>query len=272
MNASAPLPEPRAALRRLVDHALFQRLIIVLILLNAISLGLEAVPALDAGLLHALHLFDRFVLWVFVVEMLLRIAAHGRAFFRDPWSLFDLAIVVVALIPPPGPLQVLRALRLLRVLRLVSTVPSLRRVVGGLLGAIPGLASIVVLLMLVIYIASVTATHLFGEIAPEYFGHLGISLFSLFKVMTLEGWPDMADAVMAEQPLAWIFFVGYILVATFMVLNLFIGVVVSAIQREIGEEQAQTAALEVLLGEMAALRREVAELRGELGGRAQRPG
>ena len=256
--------EPISALQRFVEHPLFKGIILGLIALSAILLGFETSRDVSSNVLDWLLQINRIILWVFVIELVLRIAAHRLAFFRDPWSLFDFAIVTISFIPPPGVVQVLRSLRVLRVLRLVSSVSSLRRVVDGLLSAVPGILSVVALLILLLYIAAVMATFLFRDISPENFEHLGVSLFTLFQVMTLEGWPDIAAPVMAVEPLAWIFFVGYILLATFMVLNLFIGIVVSAIQSRIEEEVAETGPEAQMVRELAALRGEVADLRSEL--------
>ena len=254
-----------SSLLRLVEHDWFKRAIVVLIVVNAVLLGMETARELPASVLEALFRINRTILGVFVVELVLRIAAHRLAFFRDPWSLFDFVIVAAALISPSGPLQVLRALRILRALRLVSTVPSLRRVVDGLLGAVPGIASVMILLILVLYVTAVMATLLFRDIAPEHFGHLGISLFSLFQIMTLEGWAEIAKEVMAQQRWAWLFFVGYILVATFLVLNLVIGVVVSSIQSRIESETSGSAVVDPeLKQEVASLRHEIEKLRESL--------
>lgn len=264
----------RARVRQFVESRPFQRTIIVLIVLNAIVLGLETSPAVVAQWGLPLSLADRAMLAVFVVELLLRLFAHRWAFFRDPWSVFDLVVVGIALVPASGPLAVLRALRVLRVLRLVSASKSMRGVVGALLGALPGMGSIAALLALVLYIAAVMATKLFGAIAPEYFGSLGGSLFTLFQIMTMEGWADIAREVMVEAPLAWIFFLAFILVSTFTVLNLFIAVVVNAMQEQVAEEMRQEedahaaeahAERKVMLDELRALRREVGELRERLG-------
>ncbi len=164
----------------------------------------------------------------------------------------------------------LRALRILRVLRLISMVASMRRVVSGLLAAVPGMASIAALLALINYIAAVIGTKLFGNIAPEYFGDLGTTLFTMFQTMTGEAWPDIARTVMAREPLAWIYFVVYILVTTFAVLNLFIAVVVSAMESEVMAEvmaeEAEHAAEEQvankqILAELRALRAELVAAR-----------
>lgn len=262
-----PVASLRDRVRDLIESAPFERSITALIIANAITLGLETSPAVVAQFGNALYAFDRVVLAVFVVELLLRFFVHRSSFFRDPWRLFDFVIVGVALLPAGGAFAVLRSLRVLRVLRLVSLVPSMRRVVGALLQALPGMASIVGLMGLVLYVSAVMATKLFGAIAPEFFGSLDASLFTLFQIMTVEGWPDIARAVMAQVPLAWIFFVVYLLIATFMVLNLFIAVVVNAMQSQItedlkheGEEHTR-----LVLDEVRALRREIEALRGSSG-------
>jgi voltage-gated sodium channel len=274
--AGAMMPTRERA-GELVESQGFQRVIIVVIVLNAVTLGLETSPGLAADWGAFLHVADRLALAVFVVELTLRLYAAGWRFFRDPWNVFDFLVVGVSLVPAAGPLAVLRTLRVLRVLRLVSAVPSMRRVVSGLLAAMPGMASVASLLALVIFVAAVMATKLFGGIAPDYFDDLGTSLFTLFQVMTGEAWPDIAREVMAEAPMAWIFFVVYILVSSFAVLNLFIAVVVSGMEdqvtNDIAEQNERNAAAQAtsdaeLLDEMRALRTEVAALREQHAARA----
>ena len=242
------------------------------IVANAITLGLETSQTVTREVGGLLHVADRVMLGVFVVELLLRLYAFGWRFFRDAWNVFDLLVVGISLIPATGPFSVVRALRVLRVLRLVSAVPAMRRVVAGLLAAVPGMASIGALLALVIYVAGVMATKLFGPIAPEYFGDLDTTLFTLFQTMTGEGWPDIARAVMRAAPLAWIFFVVYILISSFAVLNLFIAVIVSGMEKTVASDLAeaeeqhaadQAASDQLILAEVRALRREVAELRAQ---------
>jgi voltage-gated sodium channel len=158
------------------------------------------------------------------------------------------------------------------VLRLISAVPAMRRVVSGLLAAVPGMASIGALLGLIIYVAAVMATKLFGAITPEYFGDLGTTLFTLFQTMTGEAWPDIAREVMAQAPLAWIFFVIYILISSFAVLNLFIAVIVNGMEQEVTNELMEAenrhaadeaASDKLILDELRALRAEIAQLRAE---------
>ncbi|MEU7474556.1 ion transporter [Lentzea sp. NPDC042327] len=258
----------RARLRVLVDAPWFTRVITAVILINAVTLGLETSPQLLADHGTVLHAVDRVALAVFVVELSLRFAAYGGEFFRDPWNWFDTVVVGITLLPATGTFSVLRALRVLRVLRLVSVVPSMRRVVSALLTALPGMASITALLALVLYVSAVIATKLFSAVAPEYFGDLGDSLFTLFQVMTGEAWSEVARTVMAEKPFAWVFFVGYLVVTTFTVLNLFIAVAVSAMQTQMTEEhdREEMAATLQILDEVRSLQAELAAMRDRVPG------
>jgi len=269
-------------LRQLVTSPRTERFILALIILNAITLGLETSPWVMARFGSVLGWFDKAVLAIFVVEVVARIAVHRAAFFRDPWSLFDFTIVAIALVPASGAFAVLRALRILRVLRMITLVPSLRRVVGALISALPGMGSITLLLGLIFYVASVMATKLFGGDFPQWFGSIPASAYSLFQIMTLESWSmGIVRPVMEVHPYAWMFFVPFILCTTFTMLNLFIGIVVNAMQSEHEEEtKAERHKLEVDLrraseerqqvhaeemADMAALRGEIAELRRAIG-------
>src|SRR5690606_25979325 len=163
--------------------------ILALIVINAILLGMETSPAIMAVAGDYIRFADKAILAVFVVEIAIRLAVHRTRFFRDPWSVFDFSVVAIALVPATGPFSVLRALRVLRVLRVMTIVPSMRRVVGALLGAVPGLLSIGLVLVLLYYVCAVIATNLFGPAFPEWFGNIGRSLYSLFQIMTLESRP-----------------------------------------------------------------------------------
>lgn len=231
----------RARLGSVVEGEPAQAFITILILINAITLGLETSQQITDHIGALLLTVDRIILSLFVAELSLRIIAHGLRFFRDPWSVFDFSVVAIALLPATGELAVLRALRVLRVLRLISIVPHMRRVVGGLLAAIPGLSSIVGILMLLFYVFAVIATKLFGEAFPQWFGTLGSSMYTLFQIMTLESWSmGIVRPVMEVYGLAWLFFVPFILVTTFTVLNLFIAIIVSAMESERRADEAQT--------------------------------
>lgn len=264
LRVAGPAPSLRQRVGRFIESMPFETTMTVLIILNGITLGLETSPDLVARYGDALHLFDRTVLGIFVVELLLRFYVYREKFFADPWRVFDFVIVGIALAPTSGAFSVLRALRILRALRLVSLVPSMRSVVGALLAALPGMASIIGLMLLILYVSSVLATKLFGAVSPEFFGDLGKTFFTLFQVMTVEGWPDIARGVMEQSPWAWVFFVIYLLVATFMVLNLFIAVVVNAMQTQVGDELKDEGEVHTrqILEELKALRAEMQALRG----------
>ena len=251
-----------------------QQAVLILIVINAVIMGLETSASAMAQAGVWLLAVDKVILAVFVVEILLRIYAHRGAFFKDPWSVFDFTVVTIALIPASGPLAVLRALRVLRVLRVLTIVPSMRRVVGALLSALPGLGSIAMVLLLVFYVFGVIATHLFGQAFPDWFGHLGRSLYTLFQVMTLESWSmGIARPVMEESPFAWLFFITFILFATFTMLNLFIAIIVNAMQTFTESEHKATEALVENVGdsmehelhaEVQSLRQDIRELKSLL--------
>jgi len=264
----------RTRLQEFIEHPRVQGGIITLILINAALLGLETWPAAmvaAGGLILAL---DSAILVVFVVEIAARLYVHRLAFWRDPWSGFDFLVVAIALVPAAGPFAVLRALRVLRVLRLLTLVPSMRRVVGALLAAIPGLGSIALVLLIIYYVFAVIATKLFAATHPEWFGDIGRSLYTLFQVMTLESWSmGIARPVMENFPYAWAFFIPFILVATFTMLNLFVAIIVNAMQNFNEAENAVTigAANELQAridaeaqADVRGLRNEIRELRLEL--------
>lgn len=253
-------------LKQAVDSEVFTGVIMTLIVMNAITLALETSPSVMAAVGPVLVAFDRIVLAIFVIELLLKIVAYRLDFFRNGWNLFDFTIVAIALVPATGPLTVLRALRVLRVLRLVSLLPQMRRVVEALMHALPGMGSITMLMGLVFFVSAVIATKLFGEAHPGNFGTLGDSLFTLFAVMTLEGWADVAREVQATHPQAYLFFIPFIVISVFAVLNLFIAVLTNSMQ-EMHEEELKAeealaeSAVKTLLAEIGSLKDEVRALR-----------
>jgi len=278
----------RTRLRALVEHPRWEKTILTIIVLNAITLGLETSGSVMAQVGPLLLTLDKVFLTIFVAEIALRLLAHGARFWRDGWSVFDFLVVAVALIPATESLSGLRALRILRVLRLISAVPSMRRVVSGLIRAIPGMGAVVMLLALIFYVFSVMATMLYGDNFPQYFGTIGESAYSLFQIMTLESWSEsIVRPVLDEHPLAWLFFIPFILMTSFAVLNLFIGIIVDSMQEQARErleamqEQSHADAEQTLsavdkehdwqarefrklLEELRSVRAEVASLRARL--------
>lgn len=211
--------------------------IIGVIVFNAIILGLEtSQPVMDRAA-DLILILDNICLYIFVTEIGLKLIAHGPRFFRNGWNLFDFAIVGIALVPAAQGLSVLRALRILRVLRVISVVPSLRRVVEGFITALPGMGSVFVLMSIIFYIGAVMATKLFASEFPQWFGSLGASLYTLFQIMTLESWSmGIVRPVLEIYPYAWMFFVPFIMMTTFAVVNLLVGLIVNSMQDAHSEE------------------------------------
>jgi voltage-gated sodium channel len=252
----------RARVGELVENSRFQMFVLGVIVLNAITLGAETSTVLHAKFGPVLTFVDHLALVIFTMELAARLYAAGWRFFRDPWNVFDFLIVAIALIPTAGPLSVLRSLRILRALRLVAMVPSMRRVVTALVKSIPGLVSLSGLLVLLVYVGGVIASNLFGDTGDPRFSGLGPTLLTLFQITTGDGWSDVMRDLMEQKPLAWIFFLIYLLVGSFTMLNLFIAVVCSAMQEEITLPAPRTAAHDdLLLQEVRALRDEVRALR-----------
>ncbi|WP_429911495.1 ion transporter [Glycocaulis sp.] len=256
----------RSRLEVFVESALFRNAITALILLNAVLLGLETY-ALPADVAGAFLIADQIIVYTFAAEILLKLFVFRLSFFRSGWNWFDLVVVTISLIPAAGPFAVLRALRVLRLFRLFSVVPEMRRVVVALGKAIPGMGSIMMVLGLIFYVGAVMSSKLFSDTHPEFFGDLGAAAFTLFQVMTLESWSmGVARPVISEHPLAWAFFVPFIILTSFAVLNMFIAVIVDSLQAKHFDEETErqnkaTDERTLLREEVIALRGEIAELK-----------
>jgi voltage-gated sodium channel len=226
-----PAASARVRLARWVESAPVQRFIIGVILLNGLILGLETSATLMERIGALLLILDKLCLAVFLVEIAVKLFAYRGLFWRSGWNWFDFFVVAIALAPGAGPWAVLRSLRILRVLRLLTVMPQLRKVVAAFVHSIPGLSGVMVVMVVFFYTMGVLATNLFGPTFPHWFGTLGASLYSLFQVMTLESWSmGIVRPVMEVHPWAWAFFVPFIVIATFTILNLFIGIIVSTMQ------------------------------------------
>jgi voltage-gated sodium channel len=231
LERSAGIAAWRIAVARWVESSRVQGWIVALILANAVILGLETSPEIMSRWGGILVLLDRLCLTVFIIEIALKLAAWRHRFWRSGWNVFDVLVVAIALVPGAGAWSVMRSLRVLRVLRLLTVIPSLRKVVAAFLHSIPGLAGVVAVMAIFFYTAGVLATRLFGPDFPDWFGTLGRSLYTLFQIMTLESWSmGIVRPVMESHPWAWGFFVPFIVIATFTILNLFIGIIVSTMQ------------------------------------------
>ena len=230
----------RARISTFLDRPSTRNTILGVILINAVVLGMETSDSLMSVAGPLIVAIDTICLAIFVLELALKLYARGGSFFKDGWNIFDFVIVGIALVPFAQGLSVLRALRILRLLRVISIAPALRRVVEGFVNALPGMGSVFLLMGLIFYIASVMATKLFGEAFPQWFGSLGESAYSLFQIMTLESWSmGIVRPILETYPYAWAFFVPFILVTTFAVVNLVVGLIVNSMQDAHQEEDHQ---------------------------------
>lgn len=254
----------RTSLARWVESSAVQKFIIAVILLNGLILGLETSPELMKRFGGFLLLVDKLCLLVFIIEISIKLLAYRLHFWRNGWNWFDFFVVAIALAPGAGPWAVLRSLRILRVLRLLTVMPQLRKVVAAFVHAIPGLSGVIVVMAVFFYTMGVLATNLFGEAFPQWFGTLGASLFSLFQIMTLESWSmGIVRPVMEVFPWAWAFFVPFIVVATFTILNLFIGIIVSTMQ-ELQSLPDPTKPNAALLQTLSRMENDLQELRSHI--------
>ena len=254
---------------RVVESRAFQHGIIALIVLNGVVIGAATSDTLVRHAGAWLDRIDDVILWIFVAEAALKLTAvwpnPGR-YFRDPWNDFDFTVVALSLVPATGQFAtVARLLRLLRVMRLVSAIPELRLIVSTLLRSLPSMGHVVLLMSIVFYIYGVVGFHLFHEHDPRHWGNLGLSFLTLFRVVTLEDWTDVMYTAMELHPLAWIYFVSFVVVGTFVVINLFIAVVINNLETSKQKQrQQQPVSREDLQNELQELRASLARLETRL--------
>ncbi|WP_146347616.1 ion transporter [Phaeobacter marinintestinus] len=252
--------DTRSRLDAVLEGPAFGNFITAVIVVNAVLLGMETSDTLMERVGPLIKVLDGLCLVIFVVEIGLKMVAQRARFFTNGWNVFDFVIVGIALVPGGQGLSVLRALRILRVLRVISVAPRLRRVVEGFITALPGMGSVFLLMAIIFYIGSVIATNLFASTFPDFFGTLALSAYSLFQIMTLESWSmGIVRPVMEVYPYAWVFFVPFIMITTFAVVNLLVGLIVNSMQEaHDAEELERTAAYrdEVML-RLEAIERKV---------------
>ncbi len=230
----------RTKAQTFVEHSLTQKVIMAIIIFNAITLGLSTSDRVMAVAGPAIEAIDKIVLVIFVVELLIKFFAYRLRFFNSAWNIFDLAVVIMGLMPNREGLSALRGLRVIRVMRLMSVIPQMRAVIQALLDALPGMGAVIIMISLIFYIFAVMATLMYGASFDEWFGTLGRSLYSLFQIMTLESWSmGIVRPVMKEFPNAWALFVPFIVITAFSVLNLFIGLLVNTMQAAVEAEHGE---------------------------------
>jgi len=256
---------------RLVSSTLFERTIITLIIINAFILGLETSASLVASYGTWFELGHKLILATFIIEAALKISAVAprlKLYFGNGWNLFDFSIIILSLLPATGELAMIaRLARLLRVLRLISTIPELRLIVATLMRSIPSMGNIMLLMSIIFYIYAIAGFHLFHQHDPAHWGTLGLSLLSLFRIVTLEDWTDLMYTAMEDQPFAWLYFVSFVVMGTFVIINLFIAVVINNLEEAKAESLAQLQqpiSHDDLLKELADTQQAISRLRSRM--------
>ena len=218
---------------RLVNAAWFEYFIIAVIILNGIILGLETSGTVDGLYGGWLRLGNEVALWVFIVEAALKLLAQwprSWRYFRDGWNVFDFLVIVFALVPATGQFAMIaRLARLLRVVRLISAIRDLRLIVAALVRSIPSVGHVIMLMSIVVYIYAIMGYHLFHELDPAHWGNLGLSVLTLFNIITLDGWTEVMNTAMRHYSWAWLYFVSFVVVGTFVVINLFIAIIINSL-------------------------------------------
>ena len=251
-------------IKNFVESNFFSKFIIYLIVLNGITMGLETSKSFMLSFGDYALLFNQIVITIFTIEILLRIYVHKISFFKDPWSIFDFLVVGISLIPASAGFEIIRVLRVLRLFRLITAVPQMRKIVSALISVIPGMLSVIALMTLFFYIFAIMATQLFSEKFPEWFGTLGESFYTLFQIMTLESWSmGIVRPVMEVYPYAWIFFVPFIFVVTFVMINLVVAIIVDAMA--ILNQKEEEHILEEVHSHESHMNDEIKKLRTEIG-------
>ena len=261
---------------RLVNAAWFEYFIIAVIILNGIILGLETSGTVDRLYGEWLRIGNEVALWVFIVEAVLKLLAQwprSWRYFRDGWNIFDFLVIVFALVPATGQFAMIaRLARLLRVVRLISAIRDLRLIVAALVRAIPSVGHVIMLMSIVVYIYAIMGYHLFHELDPARWGNLGLSVLTLFNIITLDNWTNVMNTAMRHYPWAWLYFVSFVVVGTFVVINMFIAIIINSLddakrERErSGEEETEPVTREQMMQEIRAARETLERLEKRLEG------
>jgi voltage-gated sodium channel len=230
---------------RTATSILFRGSIVAVILANAIVIGLSTYDGIERQAGELLDLLNEVFLWVFVVELLIRIAAHGsrpQDFFRNPWNVFDFLVISLAFFQPlRKSATLLRMARLMRIVRMASVLPAFRAMLVGMVRSAPAVAGMTLLILLVIYVYGMIGWAMFSESAPDHWGSIGASMLTLFTVLTLEGWNDVLYEGQEIRPGAWVYFVSYVMLVSFMLLNVMMAFLMSSIDRAREEDQISKA-------------------------------
>ena len=252
-----------------VNATTFQNTIMALIMINAVVIGLDTYPGIRAEYGPLLSGIDQFIIWIFVVEITLRWISWSPRymFLANGWNLFDFLIISVALLPTAPYFSIIRIFRVLRVLRAFRFIPGMSHLIVALLKSLPSLGHILFLTLILFYVYAVIGTSLYSEGSPKFFGSLHISLLTLFQIATLEGWPDILTSISKTSPKAWIYMLSFILMGTFVVLNLVVGVIVNNLQMATQDPSEKLTFHQETRKELSEIKNTLDRLEKRLGGK-----
>ena len=258
--------------QRLVDSKYFEPIIIAIIVANSILLGMETSKILEERFGDQMRLGNQVALSIFIVEAIIKMVAfapRSYRYFKDGWNVFDFIVIVAALIPATGQFAIIaRLARLLRALRLISAVKELRLIITALVRSIPSVGHVMMLMSIIVYIYAIMGYHLFHAHDPQNWGSLGKSLLTLFNIITLEGWTEVMAVAMEMNPYSWIYFVSFVVVGTFVVINLFIAIIINNLDEaklERLRELEEPVTAEELLREIRTARESLSRLEARIG-------
>lgn len=266
------------SLKKIVDGKVFQGIILFVIIFNCVIMGLETIKDLSPNALTVFAVINNVCLWIFILEIIVKLLAYGLDYFKDPWNWFDMFIVGISMVSGLPFMAAFRAVRVLRVLKslkalrgtkLIGAVRHLQVIIAAIFKSIPSILWTGILLILIYYIFALIGVNLFGEAFPDWFGNIGKSMYTLFQVMTLESWSmGISRPVMEVFPYAWAYFVPFVLISSFIVMNVVVGIVVNAISEVTAEntkEEAEDKVSETeLIGEIHSLQEQLDRLEKQL--------
>ncbi|SDY25531.1 voltage-gated sodium channel [Ruminococcaceae bacterium YAD3003] len=262
-------------LKKIVDGKVFQGIILFVILFNCVLMGIETIKGLSEGTRGILATINNICLWIFIAEIVIKLLAYGLDYFKDPWNWFDMFIVGISMASGLPFMAAFRAMRVLRVLKslkalrgtkLIGSVKHLQVIIGAIVKSVPSILWTGILLILIYYVFSLIGVNLFGDAFPDWFGTIGKAMYTLFQVMTLESWSmGISRPVMEVYSFAWAYFVPFVLLSSFVVMNVVVGIVVNAIsevtaENNVEEPETKEVSKEDLLKEMREVKEQMARL------------
>ena len=253
------------------NHDVFEGIVISIIIISAIMVGFRTYDEVfPPEVFQIFSVLDYAVTIFFLIEIIIRVYSYEKArdFFKENWNIFDFTIVALSLIPIASLDGVIigRLLRVFRLLRLISFIPQFRILIESLITAIPRVGYVLLFIFIETYIFAAIGSILYSEIDPEHWGNIGVAMLTLFQTATLEGWPDLLDKAYSSRPFAWIFFLSFIILNSFIFLNMIVGVIIDVmIRQNDAYESEEMQALGKILRRIESVEKNVNTVKSNLG-------